>query len=68
MHKLKTYPIHPSHPERVCWGCQRLCPATRMACGNGKDRTEHPSELFGDDWYDAPVLAFASRSSVPPPR
>jgi hypothetical protein len=23
-----------------------------MACGNGKERTEHPSELFGDDWFE----------------
>lgn len=51
MVKLKTYPLHPRRPERVCWGCERLCPADDMACGNGKDRTEHPSELFGDDWY-----------------
>jgi len=29
-----------------------LCPANHMACGNGKERTEHPSELFGDDWQE----------------
>ena len=21
-----------------------------MVCGNGSDRTQHPVELFGDDW------------------
>lgn len=21
-----------------------------MACGNGSERTQHPMELFGDDW------------------
>jgi hypothetical protein len=21
-----------------------------MICGNGSERTQHPSELFGDDW------------------
>jgi hypothetical protein len=21
-----------------------------MACGNGSDRTQHPVELFGEDW------------------
>jgi hypothetical protein len=27
-----------------------------MACGNGKERTEHPYELFGEDWYEVPPL------------
>ena len=44
------FPSHPKHPERVCWGCERLCPANDLACGNGTDRTQHPAELFGDDW------------------
>jgi hypothetical protein len=22
-----------------------------LGCGNGSDRTQHPSELLGDDWY-----------------
>ena len=21
-----------------------------MQCGNGSDRTQHPMEIFGDDW------------------
>lgn len=46
----KRFPANPAHPERVCWGCDRYCPATDMACGNGSDRTQHPAELFGPDW------------------
>ncbi|WP_425428993.1 DUF3079 domain-containing protein [Aquabacterium olei] len=46
----KRFPINPPHPERVCWGCDRYCPAGSMACGNGSDRTAHPAELFGPDW------------------
>lgn len=52
----KRFPIYPPHPERICWGCERLCPVTHMVCGNGKERTEHPSELFGEGWYDEPIL------------
>jgi hypothetical protein len=46
----KRFPIHPAHPERTCWGCDRYCPAGAMACGNGSERTQHPAELFGPDW------------------
>jgi len=48
----KRFPITPSHPERVCWGCDRYCPAQSMVCGNGTIRTPHPAELFGDDWHE----------------
>ena len=48
----KKFPIHPPHPERVCWGCDRYCPADDMACGNGSDRTQHPVELLGEDWME----------------
>ncbi|MBC3874251.1 DUF3079 domain-containing protein [Undibacterium flavidum] len=48
----KKFPLHPKNPERICWGCDRYCPADSMACGNGADRTAHPVELFGDDWAD----------------
>ncbi len=47
----KPFPLHPSHPERICWGCDRYCPASSLACGNGADRTMHPAEMLGDDWY-----------------
>jgi hypothetical protein len=42
----------PKHPERVCWGCDKLCPAEALACGNGTIRAPHPCELFGDDWLE----------------
>lgn len=48
----RKFPIKPAHPERVCWGCDRYCPADAMQCGNGTVPTPHPSELFGDDWMD----------------
>lgn len=46
----KKFPAHPANPERICWGCDTYCPADSMRCGNGSDRTQHPCELFGDDW------------------
>jgi hypothetical protein len=49
---MAALPLHPRHPERVCWGCDRYCPDTALACGNGTIRTPHPSELFGDDWLE----------------
>ncbi len=45
-------PLHPSHPERVCWGCDKYCSADDLACGNGTIRAPHPSELFGEDWVE----------------
>lgn len=48
----KKFPIIPVHPERICWGCDKYCPSDSLACGNGSERTQHPSELFGDDWLD----------------
>ncbi|WP_366617414.1 DUF3079 domain-containing protein [Achromobacter ruhlandii] len=38
----KKFPLHPKHPERICWGCDRYCPTDALACGNGSDRTMHP--------------------------
>jgi hypothetical protein len=46
----RRLPLHPGHPERVCWGCEKFCAAGDMACGNGTDRAQHPIEIFGDDW------------------
>jgi hypothetical protein len=45
-------PLHPKHPARVCWGCDKYCRADDLACGNGTIRTAHPVELFGDDWQE----------------
>ncbi|QCB48336.1 DUF3079 domain-containing protein [Hydrogenophaga sp. PAMC20947] len=57
----KRFPIHPSHPERNCWGCDRYCKAGDMLCGNGSDRTQHPEETLGPDWVD--VLGFSSETT-----
>lgn len=46
----KQFPTNPSHPERICSGCDLYCPAKALACGNGASRTMHPAELFGEDW------------------
>jgi len=45
-------PLHPPHPERVCWGCDKYCSADDLACGNGAIRAMHPVELFGEDWLE----------------
>jgi hypothetical protein len=48
----KKFPIHPKNPERICWGCDKYCPRESLACGNGSERTQHPVELFGEDWHE----------------
>ncbi|UUZ54279.1 DUF3079 domain-containing protein [Massilia sp. H-1] len=48
----KKFPVIPLHPERICWGCDKYCPADSLACGNGSERVQHPCELFGDDWAE----------------
>jgi Protein of unknown function (DUF3079) len=45
-------PTRPGHPERICWGCEHFCPVNDMRCGNGTDRTQHPIELWGEDWMN----------------
>ncbi|UUQ65057.1 DUF3079 domain-containing protein [Pseudomonas fuscovaginae UPB0736] len=47
----KPFPINPKHPERICWGCDRYCATNALSCGNGADRTMHPAEMLGEDWY-----------------
>jgi len=47
----KKIPLNPKHPERICWGCDKYCPADSLNCGNGSGRTQHPAELLGVDWY-----------------
>jgi hypothetical protein len=49
---MPSHPLHPKNPERICWGCDKYCPASDLACGNGTVRTMHPAELFGDDWLE----------------
>jgi hypothetical protein len=60
--------LHPRHPDRICWGCEKLCPANDLACGGGTIRTQHPVELFGDDWEppDA-VPAKPNAAAMPEP-
>ncbi|SFZ73419.1 DUF3079 domain-containing protein [Chitinimonas taiwanensis] len=48
----KKIPLHPKHPERICWGCDKYCAADALNCGNGSDRTQHPVELWGEDWFE----------------
>ncbi len=48
----KRFPLNPKHPERICWGCDRYCAVDAMMCGNGSERTQHPAELFGEDWFE----------------
>lgn len=49
---MARIPLHPRNPERICWGCDKYCPADELACGNGTIRTQHPVELFGADWLE----------------
>ncbi|MWL91467.1 DUF3079 domain-containing protein [Cupriavidus sp. SW-Y-13] len=46
------FPIHPKHPERICWGCDKHRAGDAMGCGNGPSRAQQPAELLGDDWYE----------------
>ena len=48
----KHFPLNPKHPERICWGCDRYCPAQSLACGNGSGRVMHPAETQGEHWYE----------------
>lgn len=45
-------PLVPKNAERICWGCNKYCPARDLRCGNGTIRTPHPAELFGEDWME----------------
>jgi hypothetical protein len=47
----KKFPLHPKHPERICWGCDKYCAADSLNCGNGSGRTLHPAEMLGEDWF-----------------
>ncbi|MEQ6435044.1 DUF3079 domain-containing protein [Comamonas sp. w2-DMI] len=46
----RKFPLHPAHPGRNCWGCDRSGAHDAMACGNGSDRAPHPAEMCGDGW------------------
>ena len=61
----KKFPAHPANPHRLCWGCDKYCPATSMVCGNGSERTQHPVELFGDDWQEWAEAQAGAAEPVP---
>lgn len=61
----RRFPLHPAHPERICWGCDRYCAADSMACGNGSERSPHPAELFGDDWAEWGLSAEPAKPAAP---
>lgn len=62
----KKFPINPPHPERTCWGCDKFCPAHSLICGNGSERTQHPAELFGEDWAKWGTDPFAPENPPKP--
>ena len=37
----KKFPLHPKHPERTCWGCDKYRSVNSLQCGNGSGRTQH---------------------------
>lgn len=61
--------LNPKHPERICWGCDKYCSADDLRCGNGTIRTQHPVELFGEDWiqwvlnHDSPETPDVAQSA-----
>ena len=67
---MPRLPVQPSYPERICWCCDKYCPADDLACGNGTIRTLHPAELFGADWvewFDRARPAATTRDVSPAP-
>ncbi len=62
----RKFPLNPRHPERICWGCDKYCPADALICGNGSGRTEHPAEMLGEDWQDWGLDAEAAADQPKP--
>ncbi len=62
---MAKVPLHPKNPERVCWGCDKYCPADALRCGNGTVRTQHPVELFGEDWLEWETGSPADQQPAP---
>jgi hypothetical protein len=62
----KRFPILPAHPERTCWGCDKYCPADSLACGNGSERTQHPMELFGENWANEGLDPYSGEAAQLP--
>ncbi|BAK78624.1 protein of unknown function [Pseudogulbenkiania sp. NH8B] len=62
----KKFPLHPAHPERICWGCDKYCSVDELRCGNGSDRTQHPIELFGPGWAEPETDSNDFTATTPP--
>jgi len=62
---VAEFPKLPKHPERICWGCDKLCPADDMRCGNGTIRAPHPVELYGEDWFNVIDCVEAPEPATP---
>ena len=63
---MSKIPLYPTHPERVCWGCDKYCPAESLDCGNGTVRTQHPIEIFGTDWLVTSDTRVDSQANLAP--
>ena len=63
--KPRVLALHPKHPERICWGCDKYCSAKDLRCGNGSERTPHPVEIFGEDWLALGLDAPSGTDSEP---
>lgn len=63
----RKFPVAPKSPHRICWGCDKYCPADSLACGNGTERTLHPIELFGEDWLEWGLDAAVPTDQPVPP-
>jgi hypothetical protein len=57
----------PAHPERICWGCEKHCPAGDLACGEDKMRAPHPTE-FWPDGDEAALLVAQGGQRIDPGR
>lgn len=63
---MKEALIHPRHPERICWGCDKYCSANNLACR--EDRLSHPIEIEGYDWFLLEQARIAAQPPVAPQR
>jgi NNP family nitrate/nitrite transporter-like MFS transporter len=63
---MQPMPDPPAHPERVCWGCERHCPADDLFCGEEKTRAAHPCELFGWTGHEPKTPNANDRGSARP--
>ncbi len=51
----------PSHPERICWGCDNYCPAHDLRCGS---RTRHPAELSEENEPELPQQSMSALAEI----